>query len=107
MVVAAHGLTRKRLRLEVLPPNEFGLYDMVGNVFEWTEDCAHDNYDGAPTNGSAWMEADNGNCSNHILRGGSYLDAPDGVRSALRVGNASGTRLSSLGFRVGRTLLAP
>src|SRR5689334_17470846 len=51
--------------------NGFGLYDMVGNVREWTEDCYHDTYSGAPTDGSAWIEG--GNCYDRVVRGGSFL----------------------------------
>jgi formylglycine-generating enzyme required for sulfatase activity len=53
------------------PPNKFGLYDMIGNVFEWTEDCWHNNYNGAPADGSAWMKDGGGDCDNHVVRGGS------------------------------------
>jgi formylglycine-generating enzyme required for sulfatase activity len=89
------------------PPNKFGLYDMVGNVFEWTEDCVHKNYNGSPTDGSAWLAAGGGNCTNRILRGGSWAYAPDSLRSAARGGGSSGTQVDVDGFRVGRTLLAP
>ena len=57
-------------------PNKFGLYDMVGNVFEWTEDCVHKNYGGAPPDGSAWLQANAGDCTNRILRGGSWGGSP-------------------------------
>jgi formylglycine-generating enzyme required for sulfatase activity len=86
-------------------PNRFGLYDMVGNVFEWTEDCVHDNYNGAPTDGSAWRT--DGDCSDRVVRGGSWLSYPDNLRSADRIWLTSDRRDSGLGFRVGRTLLAP
>jgi Sulfatase-modifying factor enzyme 1 len=66
------------------PPNKFGLYDMVGNVFEWTEDCLHANYNGAPTDGSAWLAANSGDCTNRILRGGSWFLTPGSLRSANR-----------------------
>jgi formylglycine-generating enzyme required for sulfatase activity len=89
----------------LVPPNEFGLYDMVGNVFEWTEDCGHANYDGAPTDSSAWTAGDF--CDNRVLRGGSWVSPPDGLRSATRGGNTTGTRNYIDGFRVARTLLAP
>ena len=82
-------------------PNQFGLYDMVGNVFEWTEDCYNYSYNGAPANGAAWTSGD---CSLRVVRGGSWLHSPDGLRSASRYGFSSVLRLS---FRVGRTLLAP
>ena len=86
-------------------PNAFGLYDMVGNVYEWVEDCVHNNYDGAPTDGSAWIEG--GDCNNHIDRGGSWNFSPDSVRSAPRDSSGTGQRIDNLGFRVGRTLIAP
>jgi formylglycine-generating enzyme required for sulfatase activity len=85
------------------PPNGFGLYDMVGNVWEWTEDCWHDNYNGAPADGSAWTRGDQ--CS--VVRGGSALDNPVNLRSARRYGVATGYRGILVGFRVGRTLLPP
>ena len=50
-------------------PNGFGLYDMVGNVFTWVEDCYHDNYNGAPTDGSPWLTDD---CRTRVVRGGSW-----------------------------------
>ncbi|MFN7514552.1 SUMF1/EgtB/PvdO family nonheme iron enzyme [Microcystis sp.] len=88
-------------------PNAFGLYDMHGNVCEWCADTWHDNYDGAPTDGSAWTEK--GNDYRSPLRGGSWYGYPFFCRSAYR--NFSDRRVDDLfnvGFRVvcgaGRTL---
>jgi formylglycine-generating enzyme required for sulfatase activity len=87
------------------PPNKFGLYDMVGDVWEWTEDCVHSNYDGAPANGSAWI---GGDCGDRVTRGGSWGFGPGGLRSADRSGWAGiDQRTGALGFRVARTLVAP
>ena len=83
-------------------PNAFGLYDMVGNVFEWVEDCAHNNYKGAPTDGSAWIEG--GACGSRVIRGGAWSFAPDHLRSADRNWNSASGQNSIIGFRVGRTL---
>ncbi len=83
------------------PANAFGLYDMVGNVWEWTEDCWHEHYDGAPTDGSPWTSGD---CDTPVVRGGSWSLFPDNLRSALRSGADSDLRADSLGFRVARTL---
>ena len=87
-------------------PNKFCLYDMVGKVVEWTEDCVHTNYNGAPTDGSAWLEANGGDCSNRILRGGSWDLSPDNLRSASRSGYITDARSDVIGFRVVRTLWA-
>jgi formylglycine-generating enzyme required for sulfatase activity len=81
--------------------NGFGFYDMVGNVWSWTEDCWNATYQGAPADGSAWTTGD---CTTHVLRSGSWTDVPDLLRSAARIGNATGSRTFSLGFRVARTL---
>jgi formylglycine-generating enzyme required for sulfatase activity len=83
--------------------NRFGLYDMVGNVREWTEDCYHNTYIGAPADGSAWIQ--NANCYDRVVRGGSYLLAPAFLRSASRYWFTTDYRLRYLGFRVARTLV--
>ena len=84
------------------PPNKFGLYDMVGNIWEWIADCAYTNYIGAPTDGSAWIQG--GNCKNHVVRGGCWGLDPSSVRSADRSGVATEGRGNYLGFRVARAL---
>ena len=84
-------------------PNAFGLSDMLGNVWEWTEDCWHENYRGAPRDGSAWTSG--GDCRSRVLRGGSWQDSPRRLRSDLRNRYDAGRRsLSNVGFRVVRTI---
>ena len=78
-------------------PNRFGLYDMHGNVWEWVQDCWNNTYSGAPGNGSAWSRGD---CSKRVLRGGSWYNLPDSVRSAVRHRITASGRLSTLGFRL-------
>ena len=81
-------------------PNQFGLHDLISNVFEWTEDCVNPNYSGAPTDGSAWLS---GNCSLRVLRGGSWVNDPQHLRTAIRSGNTSSNRSNYIGLRVART----
>ena len=81
--------------------NQFGLYDILGNVWEWTQDCWNGNYTGAPSDGSAWIK---GQCSLRSLRGGSWSDIPRSLRSAIRNRNISAAKGSHIGFRVARDL---
>ncbi len=83
-------------------PNQFGLYDMAGNLWQWTQDCYHDNYDGAPTDGSAWATPPA--CKYRVTRGGSWCDTPSLFRSAARTRITTVNRYDFLGFRVARTL---
>jgi formylglycine-generating enzyme required for sulfatase activity len=84
-------------------PNKFGLYDMVGNVWEWVEDCLHEDYTPAPpVDGSAWMTG--ADCSKHCLRGGSWASVADEVRSANRGRGRTDDRSTITSFRVARML---
>jgi formylglycine-generating enzyme required for sulfatase activity len=87
----------------LFPANAFGLHDMHGNLWEWTQDCWNDSYEGAPTDGTAWAEGD---CARHVLRGGSWTNLPQAVRSADRVKHSGdpANRGSVDGFRVARDL---
>ena len=81
--------------------NAFGLYDMHGNVNEWTQDCWNGSYKGAPSDSSAWLKGD---CSRRVLRGGSWSYIPSKLRSANRINITTGFRYSDVGFRLARTL---
>jgi len=83
-------------------PNPWGLHDMHGNVWEWVQDVVHDNYEGAPSDGSAWEEGGDG--ARRILRGGSWLYNPRYLRSALRNGFSAVLSNDIVGFRVVREL---
>jgi len=82
-------------------PNAFGLYDMFGNAWQWTADCYHDSYKGAPANGDAWTTGD---CSSRVVRGGGWGHVPGLLRSALRRKVTAGLRNGGIGFRLARTL---
>jgi formylglycine-generating enzyme required for sulfatase activity len=81
-------------------PNAFGLYDMSGNVWEWVADSYHENYQGAPTDGSAWQK--DGRL--RLLRGGSWFNDPQSVRAARRFKEVPTFRSKFDGFRVVRVL---
>jgi formylglycine-generating enzyme required for sulfatase activity len=83
-------------------PNAFGLYDMAGNVWQYVQDCYHDNYNGAPTDGSAWTI---GECSFAVVRGGSWYSTPQDLRSANRNRDTTVGRHDDIGFRLARTLM--
>jgi eukaryotic-like serine/threonine-protein kinase len=79
-------------------PNSFGLYDLYGNVWEWCLDTWHENYNGAPKDGSAW-DADETN-NERVVRGGSWKDYPASCRSAHRNKYAPDTEANNIGFRI-------
>ena len=81
--------------------NGFGLHDVLGNVYEWVEDCWNRIYFGAPRDGSAWTS---GNCRLRVLRGGSWNDRPWSLYSAYRYVGTTSLRSDDVGFRVARTL---
>lgn len=81
--------------------NGFGLYDVLGNVWEWVEDCWQDNYADAPSDGSAWTQ---GSCRRRVIRGGSWSTVPEFFGSANRITDGIGTRDVTVGFRVSRTV---
>jgi len=82
-------------------PNRFGLYDMIGNVWEWTEDCWNASYAGAPSDGNASTDGD---CAQRVCRGGSWSTVPRFARSATRYKNPADYRDNLTGFRLVRTL---
>jgi len=82
-------------------PNKWGLYDMLGNVWEWCEDDWHDNYKGAPNDGRAWIDNDNRSHSEYrTVRGGSWYFYSRDCRCAIRYDDIPAGRYDSFGFRV-------
>ena len=92
---------RRTTPVRTFAPNAFGLYDVHGNVWEWTDDCWHWDYAGAPNDGTAWTSGD---CSRRVLRGGSWSRLPRDLRSASRGRYDAGLLYPTIGFRVARTL---
>jgi formylglycine-generating enzyme required for sulfatase activity len=84
-------------------PNKFGLYDIVGNVQSWVEDCHHPDYADAPRDGSEWRAGCPDNIT-RVVRGGSWVNAAGALRSVNRMRYSADFRGDFLGFRVGRTL---
>lgn len=93
------GIGRKTAPVGAYQPNSFGLYDMLGNVWEWTDDCRNRGYEDAPGDGTAWKAGD---CSQRMLRGGSWGSYPKNLRSATRYGVDAAYRGHEVGFRVVR-----
>ncbi len=81
--------------------NAYGLQDLFGNVFEWTQDCWHPDYVGAPDDGSARLDPP---CTEHELRGGSWFSSPKYVRAAYRDHFAATYRTNTVGIRLAREL---
>ena len=82
--------------------NAFGLHDLHGNVWEWVQDVWHDTYRDAPVDGSAWISG--GDQSRRMLRGGSWNNSPQILRSAIRFRNSPDYRFVDIGFRIASTL---
>ena len=91
------------------PANAWGLYDVHGNVFEWTQDCWHSNREGAPDDGTPWLSQPasdtlentaNADCSLRILRGGSWSGRPRDLRLGYRAKNQADFSSIFIGFRV-------
>jgi formylglycine-generating enzyme required for sulfatase activity len=87
------------------PANAFGLYDLHGNVYEWCQDHYHNSYEGAPADGSAWVDSEAAEDATRVIRGGSWNGDPRYCRSAYRYYFTPGVRYDNVGFRV--VCLAP
>jgi formylglycine-generating enzyme required for sulfatase activity len=81
-------------------PNAFGVYDIIGNVREWTMDCFTASYTGRPLDARAWTWQ--GGCETKVVRGGSFASRPRDARAPARSAELTGHRQSDLGFRVAR-----
>jgi formylglycine-generating enzyme required for sulfatase activity len=93
---------QKTIPVGSFPANLFGLHDMHGNVSEWVEDCWHNEYTAAaPADGSPWLD---GNCDGRVMRGGSWEDSEEELRSAARIGEYRNNSSYVDGFRIARGL---
>lgn len=86
-------------RIGTFKPNPFGLHDMYGNVAEWVQDCWHNNYQGAPTDGREWM---GGECNQRVVRGGSFSSPATSLRTSKRDKFRASSTYDNIGIRVVR-----
>jgi formylglycine-generating enzyme required for sulfatase activity len=86
------------------PSNPFGLYDTAGNAWEWVHDCWHENYKGAPEDGSPWVKENDGNCGVSMMRGGSWADRAEGVRISARNWGKPDESFPNVGFRLAQDI---
>jgi formylglycine-generating enzyme required for sulfatase activity len=93
--------TSQPLKVGSFKPNPFGLYDMGGNIDQWVADCWHQNYEGAPSDGSAWAEND---CLSRVIRSGSWKNDPGYVRPSNRDHYDATVRYPTHGLRVAYSL---
>jgi formylglycine-generating enzyme required for sulfatase activity len=91
------AVTEQPIKVGSFKPNPFGLYDMGGSVDQWVEDCWHKTYQGAPADGTAWIE---NQCSSHVIRSGSWRKDSRYVRPSNRDGYDTNVRYPTHGFRV-------
>ena len=87
-----------------LPANPWGLHEVAGNVWEWVQDCWHDDYEGAPAGAGARGEEGGGDCARRVVRGGGWGFEPGGLRSAYRRWSYADVASYDLGFRLARDL---
>lgn len=92
----------KNLPVDRFPPNGFGIYNIHGGEAEWVQDCWHENYIGAPSDGSAWVT--DSNCKSRVIRGGSWNNTYREVRSSIRGHRPMHQSSVSWGFRLARDL---
>jgi formylglycine-generating enzyme required for sulfatase activity len=85
-------------------PNPWGLHDMLGNAWEWTEDCFHETFKGVPTDGSAWREAGGGDCTARTPRGASWASGTDWMKAVSQSRDPEAYHSQLLGFRVALTV---
>lgn len=93
--------TTKTAKVGSYKPNQFGLYDTAGNLYEWVYDCYHRNYKGAPDDGSVW---DGGDCSVRIVRGGSFRSPASSMRVENRETFSSKKGQYNVGIRLVRDI---
>ena len=97
--------TRRTEPVGTFKPNAFGLYDTAGNVGEWVQDCWHENYQGAPSDGSAWEKEHDGDCNGRVHRGGAFRSInKENVTSSSRRMYRAGARPDHIGFRLVREI---
>ena len=86
------------------PENNFGIHDLIGNVWEYVEDCFHKDYSGAPTSGRAWLEEGGGDCRKKVVRGGAWNQPAEAIRPTNRNWVGVDNKSWSIGFRPAKSL---